>query len=66
MPKVVDVLPDAIRRNDSRIVSGCVDALRFKCRMNYDQIYEFAKKLVPELTPQQWGNLMYEADMEQP
>ncbi len=64
MPKVIDVLPVAINTGDVRKVSACVDALRFKCDMTYEQVYALAKQLVPDLTPPQWENLMYAADMD--
>lgn len=59
---VAELLPDAIRTRNLRVLDACVDALRFKKGLNYAQIYEIAKLAHPTLTKPAWESLMYELD----
>ena len=55
-------LREAIERRDVRRIGQLVDALRFRAQASYAKCYELATRLTG-ISPDEWDELLYEADM---
>ena len=59
--KLPEAIREAVKTDNPVMACRIADILRFKCHMNYDQIYSFAAKHA-NVTKAQWESLMYEGD----
>lgn len=57
-----DVLARAIDERDGVTAGRVVDFLRVRHRCDYQQCFDLALKVRPNLTPAEWDELMYVAD----
>jgi hypothetical protein len=64
VPKLVDVIAQAVIHDDAATLGRCVEQLRYKFNFDYEQAYQFVNKQRP-LTRAHFEALMMEADSDE-